>query len=58
MKKLSETFQSEAITANAAMQDACSVLNDYKDARKEMGPDSDGIYILVQGAVKCMNKVD
>ena len=33
MKKLSETFYSEASTANAAMQDACGVLNDYKDAR-------------------------
>lgn len=34
------------------------VLIDYKKARDEMLPDSDGIYILVKGAVRVTNKID
>jgi hypothetical protein len=34
------------------------VLIDYKKARSEMLPDSDGIYIMVKGAVKVTNKID
>lgn len=43
---------------HTALKDAKDVLDQYKTARNEMCQDADGIYLIVSGAAKLVNKVD
>ena len=57
-KKLADKFHEEATIAKEILSQAHQTLNSYKQQCQKIDSDSDGIYILVQGSVKLVNKVE
>ena len=57
-KKLANYHTQDYNIATSALKDACDVLDSYKKARDDMSKDSDGIYLLLSGSVKLVNKID
>ena len=55
---MSVAYVQEAEVAKSALKDAVNVLDTYKQARDKMVGESDGIFLIVKGQVKIVNKFD
>jgi hypothetical protein len=58
LDKISNTYKKEAKFATQVLESACNILTQYKESRQAITKDTDGIYILVKGAVKVVNRAD